>query len=139
MYHELSCFRHTHILRPPLAQPDIPWPRQRALPPLDEIPIPHLPHNLSLAEHDLTSNNGIPWPVLELNSLERRVIDRMVQHTISKCKRLEQLLRVPDGNVGVEARSNGSFLLQSIQLGRVGRRDLDELLRRDSAGEDARE
>lgn len=102
------------LLWPPLAQPDIPWPRQRALLPLNEAPIPHFPYYVSLTKHDLTSNNCISRPILKLDSLERGVIYRMVQHFVGKRKRLERLLRVPDGNISIEARPNRPFLFQSV-------------------------
>lgn len=114
-------------------------PGQRARLPPDEVPVSHLAHDFPLAEHDLASDDGIARPIAELDALERGVVDGVMQHGVGKGEGLERLLRVPDGDVGVEARPDGALLLQSVQLGGVGRGELDEFLRRDAAGQHAGE
>lgn len=92
---------------------------------------------LPLRIHYFPSDQGISRPILELYAFKRRIINVMIQHLISELKRLERLLRVPYRNVRIEAWGDSALVLETVKLCRVGRCDLDESLRRDTAAQNA--
>jgi hypothetical protein len=67
-----------------------------------------------MAEHDLTSNDRVPRPVIELYTLKRRIVNSMMQHLVRELERLKLRLRVPDHEVSIEAGADAALFLQSV-------------------------
>jgi hypothetical protein len=93
-----------------------------------------LPEHLALFENNLTAQNGVARPILDLKALVRGIIDIVVQ--VFVCNGFGTLVTgVPDDKIRVaETRKQSSLRgITPVEFGGVGRCEFDELLRRYTA------
>jgi hypothetical protein len=93
-----------------------------------------LPEHLALFENDLTAQNGVARPILDLKALVRGIIDVVVQVFIGNGFGTF-VTGIPDDKIGVaQTRKQCSLRgVTPVQFSGVGRCEFDEFLGRYTA------
>lgn len=117
-----------HVRRSPFTQPLIPRSRKGALGPSLILAVAQIANHLPMTEHHLSTHHRITRPILKLDPLKGRVINRVMQHLVGQLEWLKGLLRIPDSQVGVKSDPNCAFLGQAVEFCRARRRHLDKAL-----------